>query len=108
MAGLLKQFVATLPDQRPLRYPRPKRGKPAPDRSGETSATVAEKLRRTVGLHADIAGYVLRVTGMKPNEHLEPRVSIVVDGTVVFRGDLTAVPREGDRIVYNGDVVRVQ
>jgi hypothetical protein len=45
---------------------------------------------------------------MQTNERPEPRVSIVVDGTVVFRGDITAVPREGDRIVYNGDVVRVQ
>jgi hypothetical protein len=45
---------------------------------------------------------------MQTNERPEPRVSIVVDGSVVFRGDITAVPREGDRIVYNGDVVRVQ
>jgi hypothetical protein len=41
-------------------------------------------------------------------ERSEPRLSIVVDGVVVFRGETTAVPREGDRLVYNGDVVRVQ
>jgi hypothetical protein len=45
---------------------------------------------------------------MQSNERPEPRVSIVVDGAVVFRGDITAVPREGDRIVYDGDVMRVQ
>jgi hypothetical protein len=50
----------------------------------------------------------VRVTAMQTNPHPEPRVSIVVDGTVVFRGDTTAVPREGDRVVHNGDVVRVQ
>ena len=35
-------------------------------------------------------------------------MSIVVDGTVVFRGETSAIPREGDRLVHNGDVVRVQ
>jgi archaellum component FlaG (FlaF/FlaG flagellin family) len=45
---------------------------------------------------------------MQSNQRPEPRVSILVDGTVVYRGDLTAVPREGDRLVHNGDVVRVQ
>lgn len=48
------------------------------------------------------------MTAAQTNEHREPRVSIVVDGTVVFRGETTAVPREGDHLVYNGEVVRVQ
>jgi hypothetical protein len=59
-------------------------------------------------LQGDDAGYFVRVTTMQSNQRPEPRVSIVVDGTVVFRGDTTAVPREGDLLEYNGEVVRVQ
>jgi hypothetical protein len=37
-----------------------------------------------------------------------PQLAIVVDGTVVFRGQVGAVPREGDRLVHNGEVAQVQ
>jgi hypothetical protein len=52
-------------------------------------------------------GYLRRVTA-EADDPSVPRVSIVVDGTVVFRGETPAVPREGDRLVHNGEVVRVQ
>ena len=48
------------------------------------------------------------MTTTHTDERPHPRVSIVVDGTVVFEGESAAVPREGDQLVFNGKVVRVQ
>jgi len=48
------------------------------------------------------------VISAQTDERPNPQVSILVDGTVVFRGESAAVPREGDQLVFNGNVVRVQ
>jgi hypothetical protein len=48
------------------------------------------------------------MTAARDDQLPEPHVSIVVDGAVLFRGETSAIPREGDRLVYNGDVVRVK
>lgn len=79
-----------------------------PSRRAEELDGKRDRWHTTLRLPPGGGGYPPCVNTAHTEEQPHPHVSILVDGTVVFRGESAAVPREGDQLVFNGKVVRVQ